>query len=79
MNAKLTLRMDDTLILQAKEEAARRGKSVSQMVSEFVHVLGATQARPENIPPITASLLGILNGKTVSENDYKEHLKEKYL
>ena len=79
MNAKLTLRMDDTLILQAKEEAARRGKSVSQMVSEFVQVLGSTQARSENIPPITASLLGILNGKTVSENDYKEHLKEKYL
>ena len=36
MNTKLTLRMDEVLVRQAKTQAARRGKSVSRMFAEFV-------------------------------------------
>jgi len=35
------------------------------------------EAQEAGIPPITASLLGILKGKSVSENDYKAHLKDR--
>jgi len=83
MNAKLTLRMDDELVRQAKAEAARRGKSVSQMVGEFVDSLSAARRdvarRDEELPPVTASLVGVLKGHDVSEADYKKHLLEKYL
>jgi len=71
--------MDDVLIHQAKSEAARRGKSVSQMVSEFFDALGSTQVKRSAVPPVTASLIGILKGSSVSESDYKKQLKEKYL
>jgi hypothetical protein len=77
MNTKLTLRMDDTLVAEAKTHAARRGKSVSQMFGEFVASLGASQ-RGDVPPPVTGSLLGILKGQRVSESDYKKHLREKY-
>ena len=43
MNTKLTLRMDDELVRRAKAEGARRGKSVSQMVEEFVDSLSAVR------------------------------------
>jgi len=82
MNTKLTLRMDDELVRQAKAEAARRGKSVSQMVGEFVDSLSAARRdatrREEDLPPVTASLVGVLKGHDVSQADYKKHLLEKY-
>jgi hypothetical protein len=69
--------MDDVLVRQAKTHAARRGKSVSQMFGEFVVSLGATR-RDRERPPLTDSLLGVMKGHAVSEEDYKAHLGEKY-
>ncbi|HMP76920.1 MAG TPA: DUF6364 family protein [Kiritimatiellia bacterium] len=80
MNTKLTLRLDNRLIERAKGEAEKRGKSVSQMVGEFFGSLGpASQRGPAEYPPITSSLLGALRDKPHAENDYKRHLREKYL
>jgi len=79
MNTKLTLRMDDTLVETAKTEASRRGKSVSQMVGEFFDTLIDKRSGGQKLPPITASLVGLLKGKNASEESYKKHLKEKYL
>ena len=80
MNTKLTLRLDDRLIERAKGEAERRGKSVSQMVAEFFGSLGASSKTGHaDYPPVTSSLLGALRGKSSSVNDYKRHLREKYL
>ncbi len=78
MNTKLTLRMDDLLIKRAKAAARRRGKSVSQMVSEFVDSLDTTRGPTPDLPPVTASLLGRLKGRRVSESTYRKHLREKY-
>ena len=79
MNTKLTLRMDETVVRKAKIEAKRRGKSVSRMVSEFIESIGLQQTSEKVLPPTTASLVGILKGKEISEEDYKTHLREKYL
>jgi len=79
MNTKLTLRMDETIVRKAKIEAKRRGKSVSRMVAEFIESIGLQQDSEKELPPTTASLVGILKGKEISEEDYKTHLREKYL
>ncbi len=78
MNTKLTLRLDNVLVEQAKAEATQRGKSVSQMFADFVASL-APAKRDRSLPPVTGSLLGIMKGHRVSEKDYKTHLQEKYL
>jgi len=78
MNTKLTLRMDESQVQRAKEEAARRGKSVSQMVGEFVDSLSSSPRGEKKLPPITASLVGVLKGHRVSEADYGKHLQEKH-
>ena len=70
--------MDKALVQRAKSEAKRRGKSVSQMVSEFIDSLGTSKSSKRILPPVTASLLGVLKGRRVSEKDYKKHLREKY-
>lgn len=74
MNTKLTLRLEESVIRRAKAEALRRGKSVSQMVSEYFDSLGEMPSSEEEIPPVTASLFGILKGRLVDERDYKRHL-----
>ena len=80
MNTKITLRMDEMLIKKAKSEAGRRGKSVSQMVGEFFGHLGESNWEADNdLPPVTASLLGVLNGHGIDDSTYKKHLREKYL
>nr|VFJ94982.1 MAG: hypothetical protein BECKLFY1418B_GA0070995_106416 [Candidatus Kentron sp. LFY] len=80
MDSELTLKMDDTLVQQAKYQAARRGKSFSRMFGEFVHSLPENTPREQELPPITASLLGMVPGHPrISEENYKKHLREKYL
>ena len=78
MNTKLTLQMDDNLVQRAKSQAKKRGKSVSQMFSDYISNLG-TQEQKDNLPPVTRSLLGILESKDVSKEDYRQHLREKHL
>ncbi len=79
MHTKLTLRMDESIVRKAKMEAKRRGKSVSRMVAEFIESIGSRQDSEKVLPPTTASLVGILKGQEISEDDYKAHLREKYL
>lgn len=77
MNTKLTLRMDAELVRTAKTEASRRGKSVSQMVGEFFDALVPERRAKPDLPPITASLVGVLKGREVSEADYRKHRRKK--
>ncbi len=80
MQTKLTLRLDKRLIERAKKEAGKREKSVSQMVAEFFGSLEpGSDKKLSRLPPRTASLLGVLRGKQVTEMDYKRHLVKKHL
>jgi len=71
--------MDEAIVRKAEIEAKRRGKSVSRMVAEFIESIGSQPDSQKILPPTTASLVGILKGEEISEDDYKVHLREKYL
>ncbi len=79
MNTKITLRMDEAIVRKAKIEAKRRGKSVSRMVAEFIEAISSQPDLEKVLPPTTSSLMGIMKGKEISEDDYKVHLREKHL
>ena len=80
MQTKLTLRLEEALINQAKAYAKHRGKSVSQIVADYFALLGSgTQPVEQEVGPITQSLRGALRGTGVDEQDYRKHLEEKYL
>ena len=79
MTTKLTLRMDKILVAKAKREASHRGKSVSKMVAEYFGALGEEAHPADALPPVTASLFGLLKEASVSEKDYRRHLKDKHL
>ena len=80
MQTKLTLRLEDQLIEQAKSYAAHAGKSVSQIVSEYFKIL-TLQKEKERSPstPISLSLRGILRESKLDEKDYRKYLEERHL
>ena len=79
MQTKLTLRLDRELIRRAKSHSRRSGKSVSALVADFFSLLEEQQPRAdETLTPRVRSLLGILEGRKVSEKDYRRHLEDKY-
>lgn len=78
MQTKLTLRLDDSLINQAKDYAKSQNKSLSQVVAGYFQALSQETNTPVTAP-ITQSLIGIIELSKLDENDYKKHLEEKYL
>lgn len=80
MQTKLTLRLEDQLIEQAKSYAAQAGKSVSQIVSDYFKLLTSHKTGADSpSAPITQSLRGLLRESKLDEKDYRKHLEEKYL
>ena len=77
MQTKLTLRIDDDLVQQAKDYAKLNNKSVSQIVADYFRALTASKERLDNAP-ITQSLIGVLDVQKVDEKDHKKHLKKKF-
>jgi hypothetical protein len=79
MQTKLTLRLDARLIRRAKTYARRRGKSLSQIVTDFFVGLDqpgdvTTEARS----PAVRSLTGALAGHGVAEEQYRGYLARKH-
>lgn len=79
MQTKLTLRLEDQLIEQAKSYAAQAGKSVSQLVAEYFKLLTSQKVKTSSpSTPITQSLRGLLRESKLDEKDYKKYLEEKH-
>jgi hypothetical protein len=79
MQTKLTLRLEEQLIDQAKRYAADVGKSLSQVVADYFKFIATDKVEhPPASAPITQSLRGLLRNSTLDENDYKKYLEEKH-
>jgi len=80
MPDKLTLRLDQKLINRAKKHAKEQGTSVSKMVANYFEALKSDKKDrfEESLPPITKSLVGVLEGVDISEEDYRTHLEDKH-
>ncbi len=79
MQTKLTLRLEEDLINQAKKYAAIEGKSVSKIVADYFSLLVQNnQTTDSDLPPVTRSLIGILSS-SINEEDYRQYLEKKYL
>ena len=81
MNSKLTLRLDEDLIRNAKKYAKRAGKSVSKIVADHFEFIRNSRENIADLDdlPATNSLRGVLKNQLVSEADYRNHVENKYL
>ncbi|MCQ2583990.1 MAG: DUF6364 family protein [Treponema sp.] len=85
-NSKLTLSLGQDAISQAKEYAAKMGKSLSALTEDFYKSLGVTEQSPieeKFFSPIVAEIAGIIPAESLGDgNSYKEdyinYLETKY-
>ena len=81
MNTKLTLRLNNKLINNAKKYAKKEGKSLSQLVSDFfTAIISKNQnLNMSNLKPNTSKLHGSLKNISIAKDAYKKHIEKKYL
>ena len=80
MQTKLTLRLDEDLIREAKTIAERKGQSLSKIVANFFQSLREKPVETKSkLTPIVKSLKGALRGTKLDLKDYHRYLEDKYL
>jgi len=72
MNTKLTLSLDDDVIAKAKAYAKANGKSLSQLIENYLSVLVKESNQVVAEPSVLYSLKGAF--KDAEIGDYKEEL-----
>ncbi len=82
MNTKLTLSIDETIIGKAKKYAAEKGKSLSEIVENYLKIIADDDQGGEiELTPTVKSLKGSF--KAPKNFDYKKELSksltQKYL
>jgi hypothetical protein len=81
MATKLTLRLDDKLIKQAKETARSKGVSLSRIVEDYFRSLATRKEKEAPESPVLSEISGVLSsgmGMRKPRAEYKKHLQEKY-
>lgn len=81
MTTKLTLRLDEELINQAKKTARAKGVSVSRIVEDYFRSLVARKEKEMPESPVLTEISGVLSSSAVSKKscvEYRKHLEEKY-
>ncbi|MHB1686564.1 MAG: DUF6364 family protein [Ignavibacteriaceae bacterium] len=79
MYTKLTLRMDKKIIDKAKRISHKKGKSISQIVSEYLLKEEISEINEDyEETPLVKKLKGIIKDKDLNEGDYHKYLEEKY-
>lgn len=82
MNTKLTLTIEEEIILRAKKYAKKNGRSLSAIIENYLKVITKEETKvKKEITPLVKSLRGSF--KAPKNYDYKkelsEGLSEKYL
>jgi hypothetical protein len=81
MSTKLTLRLDEKLINNAKKAARSRGVSLSKMVGDYFNTISSQQKKEIQESPVLSEISGILSPRADVKKlikSYKRHLEEKY-
>ena len=81
MATKLTLRLDEGVIREAKRAARVRGVSLSEMVSGYFRAVSKGKAVKTETTTVLAEISGVLNPKADAKKliaGYRKHSEEKY-
>jgi hypothetical protein len=81
MATKLTLRLDEGVIRDAKKAARLRGVSLSAMVSGYFQAVSQRKAIKIEATPVLAEISGVLRPQADPKKliaDYHKHIEGKY-
>jgi hypothetical protein len=80
MNAKLTLKLDSTVIARAKRYAKKRNTSLSRMIESYLDSITQPDASGIEITPLVEGLSGVIDLPADYDygKGYTDYLDQKY-
>ena len=80
MNAKLTLKMDESVIESAKLFAHSHHTSLSKLAETYFKSITHQTSPPKKVTGVVGELAGLLKNKDIvsSNSNYIDYLEEKY-
>lgn len=74
MTTKLTLTIDDSVINSAKKYALKKGRSLSNIIENYLKTISAKEEKEERLSPKVMKLMGSIN--LPEDFDYKKDLSK---
>ncbi|MFL6235544.1 MAG: DUF6364 family protein [Thermoanaerobaculia bacterium] len=78
MLADLKITVDQELIERAEAFSRKTGRSVSELIADYLQKLPEPATEPLRAAPIVKSLRGALRDSGLTEQDYRRYLEEKH-
>jgi len=79
MDSKLTLKLNENIIQQAKQYAKANNISLSRMIENYLQALTSTNKTTIKTSPLVESLTGVIDLKEKDlQQDYTDFLTKKY-
>jgi hypothetical protein len=78
METKLTLKMDESVIISAKKYAKQNNRSLSRLVETYFKNLTEKPLQKKNFSPLVESLIGVISEKELN-NLVEEDPKAKWI
>ncbi len=79
MDSKLTLKLNESVIEQAKKFAKENNISLSRMIENYLTALTESKREKTKISPLVESLTGVVKLKNENyRKDYTDFLSQKY-
>ena len=72
MTTKLTLTMEDSVIASAKQYARQKGKSLSDIVENYLKSVSTPEDSEQKLSPKVMKMMGVI--KLPEDYDYKKEL-----
>lgn len=77
--SKLTLWLQVARVRFGKTWARAHKESLSQLISDYLYRLEQIETEPARLTPLVAKLAGVIKGGTITSEEYRTHLRKKYL
>jgi hypothetical protein len=74
MTTKLTLTIDDSVINSAKKYALKKGRSLSNIIENYLKTISAKEEKEEKLSPKVMKLMGSIN--LPEDFDYRKDLSK---
>jgi hypothetical protein len=79
MDSKLTLKLDTSIIENAKIYAKDNDISLSKMIENYLQALTTRKHKEKEVTPLVASLTGVIQLDNLDDKkDYTDYLSNKY-
>ena len=79
MDSKLTLKLNNGVIEQAKQYAKENNISLSRMIENYLTVITENRSEEMEISPLVKSLTGVIKLENKDyDKDYADFLSQKY-